>query len=135
VARTDLEAVRTGLAVRYPVELTVQNPERLLLPGMTASVRIEISRAHGVLATREAALRFQPARADGNLPRSTVWRISGSKLEPVRVKPSISDGAYTAIEPESPNALPIGTQVAVGNVSKSQANADANGPGIRLGKP
>jgi hypothetical protein len=88
-----------------------------------------------VLATREAALRFQPAQADGNLRRNTVWRVSGSKLEPVRVKTSLSDGAYTAIEPESLGALPVGTRVAVGNVSKGQANVNANGPGIRLGKP
>jgi HlyD family secretion protein len=135
VTRTEVEAVRSGLAVRYPVELTVENSEGLLLPGMTASVRIEISRARGVLATREAALRFQPIAADGNLRRSTVWRVADSKLVPVPVKASISDGAYTAIEPESPGALPVGTRVAVGQVSKSQPDVNASGPGIRLGKP
>jgi HlyD family secretion protein len=132
VTRTGLDAVRSGLAVRYPVELSAENPNLELLPGMTASVKVEISHAEGVLATREAALRFQPTEAEGNPPRSTVWRLEGSRLEPVRVKATISDGAYTAVEPLDAGALPVGSAVVVGLLRSSQSN-DA-GPGIRLGK-
>jgi HlyD family secretion protein len=133
VTHTGLDAARSGLAVRYPVELSVENPELLLLPGMTASVRVEISHVDGVLATREAALRFNPAQTEGNASRRNVWRLVGSRLDPVRVKATISDGAYTAIEPEEPSALPLGSAVVVGLVSTAQPKA--TGPGIRLGRP
>jgi HlyD family secretion protein len=133
VTHTGLDAVRSGLAVRYPVELSAENPDRQLLPGMTASVRVEISHADGVLATREAALRFSPAEAEGNPSRTTLWRLEGTRLEPVRVKASISDGAYTAIEPADPSALPVGSAVVVGLLGGPTTNSA--GPGIRLGKP
>ena len=46
--------------VTYSAVVDVKNPELLLRPGMTATVTIETAEATGVLATRNAALRFKP---------------------------------------------------------------------------
>jgi len=49
--------------VTYTVVVTAPNPEQLLLPGMTASVRIVTDRRDGVLKVPNAALRFRPIGA------------------------------------------------------------------------
>ena len=46
--------------VTYTVVLAVANPERLLMPGMTANVRIEVDRRPEALRVPNAALRFRP---------------------------------------------------------------------------
>jgi HlyD family secretion protein len=46
--------------VTYTVVLAVANPERLLMPGMTANVRIEVDRRPDALRVPNAALRFRP---------------------------------------------------------------------------
>jgi HlyD family secretion protein len=46
--------------VTYTTVITTPNPDRTLLPGMTANVRIEVDRREGVLRVPNAALRFRP---------------------------------------------------------------------------
>jgi HlyD family secretion protein len=46
--------------VTYSAVVEVKNPELKLRPGMTATVTIETRAARGVLAVRNAALRFRP---------------------------------------------------------------------------
>jgi HlyD family secretion protein len=46
--------------VTYTTVVAVANPEKLLMPGMTANVRIEIERKPDVLRVPTAALRFRP---------------------------------------------------------------------------
>lgn len=46
--------------VTYPVIVEVANADLVLLPGMTAEVRIEVAVAHGVLRVPAAATRFRP---------------------------------------------------------------------------
>ncbi|MBK7898139.1 MAG: efflux RND transporter periplasmic adaptor subunit [Azonexus sp.] len=47
--------------VTYNVRVAVDNPEQLLLPGMTAYTSIAVSRRDDVLLVPNAALRFKPA--------------------------------------------------------------------------
>jgi HlyD family secretion protein len=49
--------------VTYQATLSVENPERLLKPGMTATATIVTSEAKGVLSVPNAALRFEPPAA------------------------------------------------------------------------
>ncbi len=49
--------------VTYMVEVSAQNPDRILLPGMTANVRIVIDQRDDVLKVPNAALRFRPPSA------------------------------------------------------------------------
>jgi len=51
--------------VTYTTVITVPNPERILMPGMTANVRIQVERREGVVRVPNAALRFRPAGDTG----------------------------------------------------------------------
>ena len=131
VQRIGIDAQRTGAAVRYPVELRADNPGRALLPGMTATVTIEVDRAENALAVREAALRFRPEGQGDGTPRRQVWSISANGVEAIAVKPGLSDGAFTQVEPEPPALLPVGTRLALGVLGNEAQKA--SGPGIKLG--
>jgi HlyD family secretion protein len=134
VGEIESEPQRNGSSVSYRVRLEVQNPERVLLPGMTANVTLEIAEANETLAVREAALRFNPADVAPDAQRSRVWRQrSDAELEPIEVNVGISDGAYTAVTPVAGAELAPGDTVAVGHAGSS-AGASTKGPGISLGK-
>jgi len=49
--------------VTYTTVITVPNPDRILLPGMTANVRIPVDRRADVLRLPNAALRYRPPEA------------------------------------------------------------------------
>lgn len=51
--------------VTYNVVVAVDNPEQILLPGMTAYVSIAVVQKNGVVMVPNAALRFKPADAKG----------------------------------------------------------------------
>lgn len=132
VGEIESEPQRSGSAVSYRVRLLVDNPERLLLPGMTANVTLEIAEVEDTLAVREAALRFNPQSSAAEADRSRVWRhLSGGELEPVEVVVGVSDGAYTAVTPTEGLELSPGDLVAVGFAGS--APKQTKGPGISLG--
>lgn len=126
------EPDRNATVTSYVVTLNAPNPDRVLLSGMTATVRIEVARAENVFAVREPALRFVPNSEAEAAPRSRVFRISdGDHLVPVNVKPGISDAAYTEIEIPDKAALHVGDLVVMGYVPREGEESD--GPGIKLG--
>jgi HlyD family secretion protein len=132
VGEIESEPQKNGSSVSYRVRLRVQNPEQLLLPGMTANVTLEIAQAEETLAVREAALRFSPDGADDHA-RSRVFRVNAEGgLDLVKVTAGLSDGAYTAVTPVEGATLEPGDPVAVGFVGAAPV-AGASGPGIRLG--
>jgi len=136
VGEIESEPQRSGSSVSYRVRLRVQNPDGVLLPGMTTNVTLEIAEANETLAVREASLRFSPADAENGaeLSRSRVWRLKGGQdLEPVDVTVGISDGAYTSVAPAAGAELAPGDMVAVG-FAGSSARPSSKGPGISLGK-
>jgi len=49
--------------VTYDVVIAVDNPDRILMPGMTAYVNIRVADRKDVLLVPNAALRFRPAAA------------------------------------------------------------------------
>jgi HlyD family secretion protein len=55
-------AAGTGSVVAYTAILSVQNPQLLLRPGMTATAEIVTNERRGVLLVPNAALRFSPER-------------------------------------------------------------------------
>jgi HlyD family secretion protein len=132
VERIGLEPKRDGAVVTYSVVLRADNSERLLLPGMTAALRVEIAQAKDVLAVREAALRFTPEDAAPAAARSRVWLHEGvSELLEIEVTAGLSDGAYTEIRPKTPDALAPGARVAVGLVVGGGSSRAQ--PGVSLG--
>ncbi len=126
------EPQRNGSSVSYRVRLRVNNPDRSLLPGMTANVTLEIAEAPEALAVREAALRFNPTDSTES-SRSRVWRQNKEGgLDPVEVTAGLSDGQFTAVTPKPGSSLAAGDLVAVGLTGGSTREPSA-GPGISLG--
>ncbi|HEX2726243.1 MAG TPA: efflux RND transporter periplasmic adaptor subunit, partial [Beijerinckiaceae bacterium] len=92
--------------VTYTVVLTAANPDNLLLPGMTAVVRITLSKTGPVLKMPLAALRFTPpGRSDpapqGEVERgkpASVWLSDdGRELRPVVIGLGDDDSSHVAI--------------------------------------
>jgi HlyD family secretion protein len=124
-----IEAERREGAVLYPIRLSVPNPEKQLLPGMTARVSIEVARAENVLSAHEAALRFSPMDADPAPPRSRVWkRVGPRELQSIPVKSGVSDGFHVQIEP-SDDHVKEGDALVVGLMNPEGAKA----PRVSLG--
>src|SRR5688572_15777617 len=65
VGEIESEPQRSGSSVSYRVRLRVQNPDNVLLPGMTTNVTLEIAEENETLAVRDAALRFTPEESAG----------------------------------------------------------------------
>lgn len=105
--------------VTYTVMISAPNPEGLLLPGMTADVRIVVQEHHDVVVVPNAALTFRPARDGAGNPAAgngVVWvRTSSGHLDPTTVSLGATSDSLTQIL--SPD-LKIGEQVAIGYRSK-----------------
>jgi HlyD family secretion protein len=63
--------------VTYQATLTVENPERLLKPGMTATATIVTSEEKDVLSVPNAALRFEPPAPPGSAKAAPGLPIPG----------------------------------------------------------
>ena len=117
------EGAATGV-VTYETVLDVDNSERLLRPGMTATAEITVQRVTDALLVPNGALRFTPPRraqdSSGDLLRALtggrpnfnrrpstsdagakreqrVYRLRNGNLEPVSVEIGASDGTWTEI--------------------------------------
>jgi HlyD family secretion protein len=95
--------------VTYDVVVAVDNPEQILMPGMTAYVNITIAQRKNVLLVPNTALRFKPAEAapKNGKPRSkeehkkasggTVYVLENGKLKLVRINTGITDNKFTEV--------------------------------------
>ncbi|MCC3153564.1 efflux RND transporter periplasmic adaptor subunit [Hymenobacter sp. BT770] len=97
--------------VTYTVIIGVANPDRALLPGMTANLTIATARHPAAPTVPAGALSFtppteylsktaQPAPAGKARQRgeATVWVQEGTALRPVHVRVGASDGLRTQVE-------------------------------------
>lgn len=95
--------------VTYNVVLATDNPDGVLLPGMTAQARIETARKADVLRLPNAALRFRPDGASkgneardrpaaGPRPGAAVYRLDAQgQVERVPVKTGLADRGFTEL--------------------------------------
>ena len=125
VQQIRLNPTVTQNVVTYNVRISLQNPDQILLPGMTAYVNIAIAKADDVLMVPTAALRFKPAesiekpaasngdsastegadRREGRKARhrkhdgnsGTVYVVEGDAIRPVTVELGITDNRMTEI--------------------------------------
>jgi HlyD family secretion protein len=74
VNQVRLGPIVTQNVVTYDCVVSVPNPDRKLLPGMTASVAILVDRADDVLCVPAAALSFKPIRDDDHAPGQPASR-------------------------------------------------------------
>jgi HlyD family secretion protein len=97
--------------VTYVVVISAENPDELLLPGMTANLQVVVSRREGVLKVPNMALRFRPAEQaeDGikaeaatiNTAQSAtsgrVFVLNNGHLVPKTLRLGITDGRDTEV--------------------------------------
>jgi HlyD family secretion protein len=119
VKQVRLNPTITSNVVTYNVVVAVDNPDFILLPGMTAYVNIAVASKEDVLLAPNSALRFKPrqddaeqpmqpgARPEGqgsrkkpgsaDTPSGTIYILQQGKLQPVPVGLGITDGRSTEI--------------------------------------
>lgn len=145
VKQIRLNPVNTANVVSYNVVISVDNPEQVLLPGMTAYVNIVFAKRDGVLLVPNAALRYKPKLPDGEaavmppkrdagkkvavdkqltdaMGRGKVFVLENGKPALREVKVGITDGKFTEIVSEK---LQAGEQVIVGDVQTDAQAARA----------
>jgi HlyD family secretion protein len=143
VKQLRLNPTVTANVVTYNVVVSVDNPDKILLPGMTAYVNIMVAKHENVLLAPNAALRFKPKQdenqtgmttgANGqgrnkkksgqeNVSSGKVYILKDGKPTPVRVNVGITDGRFTEI---SSNNLNVHDKVIVG---ENQAEGEASAP-------
>jgi HlyD family secretion protein len=95
--------------VTYDVVVAVDNPEQILMPGMTAYVNIILAERKGVLLVPNAALRFKPqpgavpAPAEKPSPEktagptATVYVFKENRLTALRIGVGVSDNHFTEV--------------------------------------
>jgi HlyD family secretion protein len=87
--------------VTYEAVLAVDNRDRALRPGMTATATITHLRLTAVKRVPNAALRFTPPGASPT-PK-TIYTPVGEGLIPLAVAPGPSDGRFTQLLGDSPS--------------------------------
>lgn len=143
VKQLRLNPTVTSNVVTYDVVISVDNPEKILLPGMTAYVNIMVAKHDNVLLAPNAALRFKPKLDEGQTDKATrsggqgrgkkkpgqdnigsgkIYIIKDGKPSPVRVNVGISDGRFTEI---TSDAIKANDKVIIG---ENQANSEATTP-------
>lgn len=133
--------------VTYNVVISVDNPELILLPGMTAYVSIAVNKRSDVLMVPNAALRFRPPEAAPASPEprpngkpedrkrkrdalaGTVYILQGDSLKAVPVQLGITDNRNTEV---AGGDLKAGDQVAVGEVQPASENKAGSPVRLRL---
>jgi HlyD family secretion protein len=68
VKQIRLNPTNVSNVVTYDVVVNVNNPDKILLPGMTAYVNIAVAERKDVLLVPNAALRFKPADSELQKP-------------------------------------------------------------------
>jgi HlyD family secretion protein len=128
--------------VTYETVLEVDNPDRLLRPGMTATAEIEVRNVSGALLVPNAALRFTPPepvdesspgimgallpgrrfggperrqRANGDAQAQKVWVLRNGSAEARTVRIGSSDGTWTEVTGDG--GIEPGTELVVDAVA------------------
>lgn len=127
VTQIRLQPVITSNVVTYTVIIEAPNPEKKLMPGMTANANIFVDEAKNLLIVDSKALRFTPdsklmgeymkkfpqtaksrinqelnkkgtVKAGENNKPSTLWIKRGNEIEPVNVVTGLTDGINMEIK-------------------------------------
>lgn len=144
VGKVRLNATMTQNVVLYTVEINIENPDKLLLPYLTANVHFQLSSQTNALLVPNAALRWtpsslaqiapdfrpglqndppandppggQPPKLDKGQqpPRRMLWLKEGEFVRPIEVTAGISDGINTAVTAEG---LRESDEVVTGEIS------------------
>jgi len=99
VGKVRLNATMTQNVVLYTVEIDIDNPDRLLLPYLTANVRFVLGQQRGVLLVPNAALRWTPSSAaqiaPDVRPAAQADLVADPPAAVTGARPPASEGAGT----------------------------------------
>ncbi|HZW86979.1 MAG TPA: efflux RND transporter periplasmic adaptor subunit [Gallionella sp.] len=130
--------------VTYDVVIAVDNPEKILLPGMTAYVSIIVAQRHDALLVPNAALRYKPSDPASAKPdekrdagkrkqdaySGTIYVLRNGKPMAVAVTLGITDNRNTEIVS---GELKVGDQLIIADVQASDTTStNGSGPRMRL---
>ncbi|MCL2075486.1 MAG: efflux RND transporter periplasmic adaptor subunit [Betaproteobacteria bacterium] len=100
VLQVRLNPTSISNVVTYNVVVSVDNPDHILLPGMTAYVTIVVAQSENTLLVPNAALRFRPPAASGQSPRGAPggilsgMRSSSAPRQPQAQAPTVQGAVY-----------------------------------------
>ena len=122
--------------VTYDIIIAVDNPQLLLKPGMTATVRIIVEKRDQVLRVPDQALRYVPgglssAGDQASAPQPQLWVLRNAKPERVVVGTGLGGDSFTEI---TSGGVQEGDRVIVSErtaTSSSRNNASAT-PSMRF---
>ena len=117
VRQVRLQSTLVENVVNYTVVVDVENKDRLLLPGMTATVDFSVEMATDVLKIQNSSLRFRPTaemlatlrESGGRRPGSSEAGVRGArlwilgadgKLSVIPIETGLTDGQWTEISGE-----------------------------------
>jgi len=83
--------------VTYQAVLSVENPELLLKPGMTATAEILVAQFSDALTVPNGALRFTPPNTQYDGKGPVVWTLAYGAPKAIPVKTGDSDGMRTVV--------------------------------------
>ena len=126
--------------VTYDVVVSVDNPDKVLLPGMTAYVNIAVAHRKEALLVPNAALRFHPVAAaqqknaskretaqdegQGGGTAGTVYVLENGQPRPVRVMIGITDSRMSEVLGDN---LKPGAKVIVSDRQAAQTASERRG--------
>ncbi|WP_333804490.1 efflux RND transporter periplasmic adaptor subunit [Sulfurospirillum sp.] len=147
VKQVRLNATTVSNVVTYDVVVTLQNPDEILAPGMTAYVNVIIAEKKNILVVPNAALRYKPtdttpkeavdvqkqggmkARKEKKDPNSGVVYVFENGIpKAIKVTTGITDNRLTEITSDT---LKAGDKVIL-EETKASAKASAGAP---MGRP
>ncbi|MBY0575210.1 MAG: efflux RND transporter periplasmic adaptor subunit [Gallionellaceae bacterium] len=153
VRQIRLNAINQQNVITYDVVVNVDNPEQILMPGMTAYVSIAVAERKEALLVPNAALRFKPdnkrpadGQPDGTQKRGgkpggdtakpkrdafsgKVYVLEKGEPVPVSVSLGITDNRNTEI---TGGELKEGDQVVVGEAQAASKPKTGSGPPMRM---
>jgi HlyD family secretion protein len=123
--------------VTYNVVINVDNPDLLLLPGMTANARIVTDERTGVLRVPVQALRFDPrgvseanaAPAPASSGEGRIWMLHDGRPVPVAVSVGLENATWAQI---TGGGLEAGQPVIVGEASGAARRAQSARSSLRF---
>ncbi|HYH06822.1 MAG TPA: efflux RND transporter periplasmic adaptor subunit [Thermoanaerobaculia bacterium] len=115
VKQVRLQSKTNENVVNYTVVVSVENPKKQLLPGMTARVEFLTDAAEGVLKVSNAALRFGE--------RNTLSTLDANgQIKTVKVRTGVSDGKFTEVRGAE---VKEGMKVIAGTAQPQAATTDS----------
>ena len=133
VREVRLNPTITNNVVTYAAIVEAPNPRLKLLPGMTATLNIEVDRRDNVLRAPTAATRFKPtadmlealdAPAGARSAPNTVWTYIDGQAAAAPVTLGASDGVWTElVDAPFAEGTSLITRVVIGDESAAAAPA------------